>query len=80
MLVLVKMNKTSALIKWVGGKDDGLLTPEVPLAWVLSFDQEKWANSADATSSIYAIIWKTTKKEPSSGWPCYNGRVMLVGK
>lgn len=68
-------NPKFALIKLIGGKDDGKYTSCVPTEWVRGFDYQEFLQIDNG--ECYIVEWHTGKK-PLGGWPGYDGQVIEV--
>lgn len=63
-----------ALVQWCSGPDSGHYTPNIPLKWVLDFDEETWDRSA-----TYGVEWRKPPK-PSRGWTILDAHVLEVSR
>lgn len=70
-------NPKYALIKWIGGADNGLYTPDVPTDWIKDFDYQEYLMTDPDEQESYVVEWHDGK-QPLGGWPCYDGEVIQV--
>ncbi|KAH0546731.1 hypothetical protein KQX54_014381 [Cotesia glomerata] len=67
-----------ALIKWVGGDDDGQYSVGIDTSWIKYFDYDKFKDDAENLDKVFVIEWYETKNEPLGRWPCFDGIIVAV--
>ncbi|KAH0551027.1 hypothetical protein KQX54_000013 [Cotesia glomerata] len=67
-----------ALIKWVGGHDDGQHSVGIDTSRIKDFDYDKFKDDAENLDKVFVIEWHETRNEPLGGWPCFDGIIVAV--
>lgn len=66
-----------ALVKWIEDDTSGYIG--IPVEWIKYFDLNKFISGEyDKERSISIECREKNKKEPSGGWPCYDGLIIDV--
>ncbi|KAH0546662.1 hypothetical protein KQX54_013187 [Cotesia glomerata] len=67
-----------ALVKWIGGPDDGLYTAGVPVAWIKDLNIATFENEDPDTS--YVVEWRRVRKPSTNEWNHFDAQVIEVSK
>ncbi|KAH0561184.1 hypothetical protein KQX54_014174 [Cotesia glomerata] len=66
-----------ALVKWIGGKDDGQFTVGIPVMWIKDFDLNVFDPESEDSDTSYVVEWRVGKKKP---WLYFDAQVIVISK
>ncbi|XP_011312328.1 uncharacterized protein [Fopius arisanus] len=72
------MPKLFAMIKWIGGEDDGKISVGVPTDWIMNFNFEEFLSENFDPDLSYVIESRQPVKKPAGGWPKFDGLILDV--